>query len=137
MAFTLIELLVVIAIIAICGVAFARAGSSQGEGATHACVNNVKQVALAMMLYVDDHGGAILRVCPTPPTPRRFRASHVERLTGALRHKLSFGDDQHHKFLRVRRPGDNGLPQALAADPFNQVTPRPRSFANFYAAPIA
>mgnify|MGYP002682001975 CR=1 FL=1 len=62
--FTLIELLVVIAIIAILGAilfpVFARA---RRKAKTTQCINNLKQIATAVRMYVDDHNGYGPRVC--------------------------------------------------------------------------
>ena len=76
-AFTLIELLVVIAIIGIL-VAMLLPSLARAKGAALriACVNNLKQMALATQIYVDDENGEL---------PRRSSPSWMETLRPTYR----------------------------------------------------
>lgn len=57
-AFTLIELLVVIAIIAVLmAILMPALQRAREQGQREACLNNTKQLALAWILYADEHLG--------------------------------------------------------------------------------
>src|SRR5262245_54921536 len=71
-AFTLIELLVVIAIIGILASLLLPAlskGREQGRSAK--CVSNLRQMGIALRIYVDEHENKIpaMRDAPVPPNP--------------------------------------------------------------------
>ena len=56
-AFTLIELLVVIAIIAVlCSMLFGALAKAKESGQSAVCKSNLKQLALGIHLYLQDHG---------------------------------------------------------------------------------
>src|SRR2546423_14832298 len=64
--FTLIELLVVIAIIAILASLLLPAlTSAKMKGQRIACINNLRQIAIACKLYTDDNNGKIPSAYPT------------------------------------------------------------------------
>ncbi|MBV9464346.1 MAG: type II secretion system protein, partial [Verrucomicrobiae bacterium] len=57
-AFSLVELLVVMAIVAIlAGLAFPTLAAMRERGRRVKCMNNIRQIALAMHTYASDHDG--------------------------------------------------------------------------------
>ncbi len=77
-AFTLIELLVVIAIIAILmAILMPTLGRAREQGKRAACLNNVKQLALAWNLYADDYEGKMVNGNTALGTFNRDRACWV------------------------------------------------------------
>lgn len=63
--FSLIELLVVISIIGIlCAIAFPMIFTAKESARRRVCMNNLRQIGMAITMYAADHGGR------TPPHPR-------------------------------------------------------------------
>jgi type II secretory pathway pseudopilin PulG len=130
-------LLVVIAIIAIFASMLlpALAGAKE-KGRRASCVSNVKQIALAMRMYLDDNNGSYPPRMPDPLAGAAYpckpcrtedwRVYAVPYLHGAT--------NQTNNTSVFVCPGDNGIPAAISADPYNSVNPRPPTFAMYYGS---
>jgi prepilin-type N-terminal cleavage/methylation domain-containing protein len=138
-AFTLIEMLVVIAIIAILASMLLPALAQSKERARRvSCTSNVKQIAMAMKMYVDENNGNYPPRMPDAPAGSAAYPCKPCRQADwrpyAMPYLVATTNMTNSTSSVYACPADIGIPSAIAADPFNSLDPRPPRLANYYGS---
>jgi len=131
-AFTLIELMVVIAIVAtLAAMLLPALGRAKEMGRRIHCLNNLKQLGLALQMYIDEHNGLLpprehpnrwpqrlfdgyqdlrVLVCPDDTDPKTSRGADVTLYPadGAPRSYIMNGWNDYYRTLRISWRGTGG-----------------------------
>lgn len=133
--FTLIELLVVIAIIGIlAAILFPVFARARENARRTSCVSNVKQLGVAMQMYVQDFDNSFPPRLPNPVAGPPYPCKPCRSDMGAPSTWINLAQPYVKSRQLFVCPSDTGVPASLAADPFNSASPRPATMANFYGS---